>query len=179
MRTEIKCINYPSNFNVLDDVTSNRHIRKAKNNYLKTITNVAFKDQIETALRELPYGFIENQIVEVNSKVNALNFPEKITNFLKVTKSGEINTLFDSIFKEYSKFKFDNKSLDFHDLLVYTAKILHDFPDIRQKYQNKFSFVMGDEFQDIDPLQYEILRLLSENHKNIFVVGDPNQCIYE
>jgi len=81
-------------------------------------------------------------------------------------------------YSAYQSFLASNNALDFDDLLTKTYKLFVEFPEILKRYQNKFMFIHIDEFQDTNHIQYEISRLLAGEHKNIFVVGDEDQCIY-
>lgn len=69
-------------------------------------------------------------------------------------------------------------ALDFDDLIALALRILKDREDIRQRWQERLEYIMVDEFQDIDALQYELVELLSDHHHNLFIVGDPDQTIY-
>lgn len=69
-------------------------------------------------------------------------------------------------------------ALDYNDLIKFTLYIFEENPDIRLKWQKRLEYIMIDEFQDIDPLQYELMKVLSGYHHNLFVVGDPDQTIY-
>ncbi len=69
-------------------------------------------------------------------------------------------------------------ALDFGDLLDFTATLFEKRPDVLDKYQNQFHHILVDEYQDTNHLQYKIVKLLSEKHRNVFVVGDDNQSIY-
>ena len=69
-------------------------------------------------------------------------------------------------------------ALDFDDLLMFTVDILRLFQEVREKYQNKFKYILVDEFQDTNVAQNELIMILSEKHKNICVVGDDDQSIY-
>ena len=69
-------------------------------------------------------------------------------------------------------------ALDFDDLIVFTVNILKQFPDIRKKYQEKFQYLLVDEFQDTNIAQNEIVMLLGSEHRRICVVGDDDQSIY-
>jgi len=71
-----------------------------------------------------------------------------------------------------------NFALDFDDLVLVTLYILERFPEKREKWAKRMMYVMVDEFQDIDGQQYRLAELLSGYHKNLFVVGDPDQTIY-
>lgn len=69
-------------------------------------------------------------------------------------------------------------ALDFDDLIMLTVKMFQARPDLLEKYQNKFKYVLVDEFQDTNPSQYKLLRLLSASHNELSVVGDDDQSIY-
>lgn len=68
--------------------------------------------------------------------------------------------------------------LDYNDLIKLTLLIFREHPEAARKWQERLAYVMVDEFQDIDALQYELMMVLSGYHKNLFVVGDPDQTIY-
>ena len=68
--------------------------------------------------------------------------------------------------------------LDFNDIINFAWYILKNFPDIREKWQKRMQYVMVDEFQDVSAKQYSIVRFLSGYHRNLFIVGDPDQTIY-
>ncbi len=80
------------------------------------------------------------------------------------------------IFVEYQKRLIASNAVDFDDLLVYTARLLEDNPSVREKYARRFVHVLVDEFQDTNLAQYTLVRHLSSAHRNIFCVGDPDQC---
>lgn len=69
-------------------------------------------------------------------------------------------------------------ALDFDDLLLVTNRILANNPEVLQRYQNRFEYLLVDEFQDTNPIQFSLAKLLAGGHRNICVVGDPNQSIY-
>lgn len=85
--------------------------------------------------------------------------------------------LFATLYEKYEIRLQQLESLDFNDLLLYTDRILQN-EEIRFKWQNRFSFIHVDEFQDIDNVQYNIIKKLVGENTNICVVGDPDQCIY-
>ncbi|HEX2171457.1 MAG TPA: UvrD-helicase domain-containing protein [Dehalococcoidia bacterium] len=70
------------------------------------------------------------------------------------------------------------KGLDFDDLIMVTVNLLRDRPEVLARYQEKFAYQMVDEFQDTNVAQYELTKLLASAHRNICVVGDPDQSIY-
>ena len=82
------------------------------------------------------------------------------------------------VYKHYEEALTRNNSLDFDDLLMKSVQLLREFPEVRQKYQNRYKYIMVDEFQDTNIAQYQLAKFLGEVHHNICVVGDPDQSIY-
>lgn len=82
------------------------------------------------------------------------------------------------IFKEYEKRKHDMIALDFDDLLLMPIIILENFPDVREKWLNKIHYILIDEFQDTNDVQFKLVKLLSNQNTEVYVVGDPDQTIY-
>jgi DNA helicase II / ATP-dependent DNA helicase PcrA len=84
-----------------------------------------------------------------------------------------------SVFKMYEDRLHANNALDFDDLLIKTVRLLRDVPEVREKYNNKFRYILVDEYQDTNSLQFALIRLLTEKSQNICVVGDEDQSIYK
>jgi DNA helicase-2/ATP-dependent DNA helicase PcrA len=82
------------------------------------------------------------------------------------------------IYPEYQKRLRNNQALDFDDLLFETVKLFTTVPQILEKYQNAFKYILVDEYQDTNKAQYVLTKLLSDSHRNLFVVGDMSQAIY-
>jgi len=80
------------------------------------------------------------------------------------------------VYTEYQKRLIASNAVDFDDLLVYTARLLEENPAVRDKYAQRFRHVLVDEFQDTNLAQYALVKQLASHHKNIFCVGDPDQC---
>lgn len=72
-----------------------------------------------------------------------------------------------------------NNALDFDDLLIKTVRLLRDVAEVREKYNNKFRYILVDEYQDTNSLQFSLISLLTEKQQNICVVGDEDQSIYK
>ena len=82
-------------------------------------------------------------------------------------------------YKMYQKRLKENNALDFDDLIMKTVELFKKDPETLEFYQRKFQYIMVDEYQDTNGVQYEFVRLLAEKHRNICVVGDDDQCIYQ
>ena len=83
------------------------------------------------------------------------------------------------VYKMYQKRLKENNALDFDDLIMKTVELFKKDPETLEFYQRKFQYIMVDEYQDTNGVQYEFVRLLAEKHRNICVVGDDDQCIYQ
>ena len=82
------------------------------------------------------------------------------------------------VYATYQRLLFDQNALDFGDLLLRTHELFGRFPEVLRHYQRRWSYVLVDEYQDTNRVQYEIVRQLAGEHRNLCVVGDPNQSVY-
>ena len=82
------------------------------------------------------------------------------------------------VIKEYGDKMRQNNAMDFDDLLYYVHKLFASSPEILEKYRETYKYVLIDEFQDTNKVQYQIFKMLGEKYRNIFVVGDDDQSIY-
>lgn len=103
---------------------------------------------------------------------------QKIINYNKcfMTKPREQIEL--DIYQKYEEKMRELNMLDFEDLLLKVYELFQEFPEVLFKYQEKYKYILVDEFQDTNLVQYKIIRLLAIKHRNIFVVGDDDQSIY-
>lgn len=83
------------------------------------------------------------------------------------------------VYKLYQKKLKENNALDFDDLIMRTIELFTYFPDVLKHYQDRFLYIMVDEYQDTNYSQYKLVRMLSEKHRNLCVVGDDDQSIYQ
>ena len=83
------------------------------------------------------------------------------------------------VYEMYQKRLKENNALDFDDLIFKTVELFKNNPEILEFYQRKFKYIMVDEYQDTNGAQYELVKLLASKYKNICVVGDDDQCIYQ
>lgn len=84
-----------------------------------------------------------------------------------------------AIYKEYEKRLRKNNALDFDDLLIKTVELFDEYPEVLESWQRRFRYVMVDEYQDTNTVQFEIVKLLSGKYRNLCVVGDDDQSIYK
>ena len=85
---------------------------------------------------------------------------------------------FRKVFHAYERYKERHEKIDFDDMLTLCYQLLTEEDRVRTFWQNKYKFILVDEFQDVNKAQFECLRILAERHQNLFVVGDDDQSIY-
>jgi DNA helicase II / ATP-dependent DNA helicase PcrA len=93
-------------------------------------------------------------------------------------KSGYYNDVVSKVYTKYQKYLESNNALDFDDLLFKVVHLFKKFPEVLEKYQEKFKYILIDEYQDTNHAQYAITQLLAQRYENICATGDPDQSIY-
>ncbi|MFZ9262057.1 MAG: ATP-dependent helicase [Chitinophagaceae bacterium] len=164
LRAEAIRIGYPSSFTIYDTDDAK--------SVLKTVIN-------ELNLDDKMYkpSIVYNRI---SAAKNALITAEEYANDfgLQQEDARANRPAISQIYLAYSKRCFKNGAMDFDDLLLQFYLILKLHPEALHKYQHKFNYIMIDEYQDTNPAQYEIIKLLGAMHENVCVVGDDAQSIY-
>lgn len=112
-----------------------------------------------------------------NIKNKGLDISDYFAALREFNRSGELKT-YEKICFDYEDFLHKNNSLDFDDLLNKTLFLFRNFKDVLEHYATRFQYILVDEFQDTNLVQYKLIKLLASVHKNLFVVGDEDQCIY-
>ncbi len=97
----------------------------------------------------------------------------------RVEYNDEKRTAIARVFKLYEERLVNNNALDFDDLLIKTVQLLRRVPEVREHYNNRFRYILVDEYQDTNMLQFALIRFLTEKHQNICVVGDEDQSVYK
>lgn len=116
--------------------------------------------------------FVQNVLGEISKvKSECLN----LNNYYSVNCPAED---FREIYSEYIKTLKMNRLLDFDDMLVYTYELFTQRKDILKLWQDKYKYILIDEFQDINKIQYETIRMIAKPEDNLFIVGDDDQSIY-
>ena len=163
----------------------NKLMKESKYNYFHNKIKVWQQKQFINNIVVKILG-IENNEKDVNTK-DILSFISYQKNNLidcndEILKTNYmpygINTMRE-IYQKYESTKKSEKLMDFDDMLINTYKLLSSNDSERERYQNRYRFISVDEHQDSSVAQYEILRLLGKKYNNVFVVGDPLQCIFE
>ena len=99
--------------------------------------------------------------------------------FIRLEGESYMGRLYGELYKKYEEYKRANNAMDFDDLLLNAVLLLENNQDVLAYYGNRFRYIMVDEYQDTNHLQYLFIKYLANWHGNICVVGDDDQCIYE
>lgn len=164
LRTEADKLGFPSNFTIYDTQDSDRLISSIIKE--KGLDKDIYKfKQIRSRI-----SAFKNSLITVKAYFNDSDLQESDS----MSKRPEMG----SIYKEYVDRCFKAGAMDFDDLLLRTNELLNRHPDVLAKYQDRFRYILVDEYQDTNHSQYLIVRALSDRYQNICVVGDDAQSIY-
>lgn len=164
LRGEAHRIGYPNNFTIYDTDDAK--------SVVKTVVNELNLDD-----KHYKPATVYNRI---SSAKNALVGPVEYANDYAIQQEDMRNNrpAIAQIYDAYVKRCFKNGAMDFDDLLLKFYELLKNVPEALSKYQRKFKYILIDEYQDTNPAQYEIIKLLGAMHENVCVVGDDAQSIY-
>ena len=87
-------------------------------------------------------------------------------------------TVYTRCYREYQDTLVKNNAVDFDDIIMLTVKLLREYPEVLEKYRERFRYILVDEYQDTNTAQFELIRLLADKYRNLCVVGDDDQSIY-
>ncbi len=167
LQEDSHAVQYPKSFLVLDNSDIDDMLRIIYDERGLTLRDMTFadaRDMIEMQkLIERPEYYLDMVTMDLET------LHEK---YLAAKNARDI-IFFGYLYQEKKCF-----GLDYNDLLKFTLYIFHEHGDIRLKWQKRLEYIMIDEFQDIDAIQYELMEVLCGYHKNLFIVGDPDQTVY-
>lgn len=164
LRFEADKLGYPSNFTIYDTQDSERLIRSIIKE-MQLDKDIYKYKQVRSRISSF-----KNSLITVRAYFNNADLVEADA-MAKRPRMGEI-------YKEYVDRCFKAGAMDFDDLLLRTNELLSRFPDVLAKYQNRFRYILVDEYQDTNHSQYLIVKALADRFQNICVVGDDSQSIY-
>jgi DNA helicase-2/ATP-dependent DNA helicase PcrA len=151
-------VGLPANFSIYDSSDQTRVIKEAIKALELSVTNFP-PGSMHSAI-----GNAKNQLLTVDA------FSQSATDFYARTVA--------RVYRKYQELLTANNALDFDDLLLRTTLALRDYPEVRDELQQRFSYILIDEYQDTNHAQYVLAHALALRHRNICVVGDPDQSIY-
>lgn len=166
LKEDIHVLNYPSNFVVADE-------DDRVDLLLKVYADMGL------TLKDLPVKRVVEYISDRKcGSDDYLRHIENLTNADLLRASIQNADRYDEIFLRYLYEQKKCYAADFDDIIIFAHYILAHYPAILKKWQQRMQYVMVDEFQDVSPRQYAIARMLAGEHRNLFIVGDPDQTIY-
>jgi ATP-dependent DNA helicase UvrD/PcrA len=158
LRREAERLGYRSNFTIYDQADQVR------------LTKACLEELERDPKRFVPRG-IHAQISNAkNQLVGPDEYMARVSSFYDQTVA--------EVYQLYQRRLHGSNAVDFDDLLMLTVEILDRFPDAAKKWRKAFRYVLVDEYQDTNHAQYRLLQLLAGKHRNLMVVGDPDQSIY-
>lgn len=158
LRSEIEKLGYAGNFIISDDEDALSLVKKIMRDKEISIDKISPRSLLSAI------SGAKNELIDSDLYQNTAN--------------GYYEKLICGIYDSYQKALKLNNTLDFDDLILLTVKIFQEHPQILEKYQKKFRYILIDEYQDTNYAQYVLVNLLAQKYKNIFVVGDDAQGIY-
>ncbi len=162
LRREIHHLDYENQFSIYDSDDQEKLMKEAFKQLNFSITDKSFS--VKGAM-----GFIGRLKEEMISWEDFSKRADQ--NDLRAVKGAKVYQVYQKLLKE-------NNALDFDDLIYKTVQLFRTCPDVLEKYQERFRYIMVDEYQDTNTSQYELVRLLSGKYRNLCVVGDDDQSIY-
>ena len=135
--------------------------------------NIIDEDDVKSFIREI---IKKLNMDSKHYKINDLR--NKISRFKHFSEDSFDDYNEKMVFQSYQQELSLNNLLDFDDLQLLTFKLFSEDHEVLERYQEKFQYILVDEFQDTDHIQYQMMKMLAGKHKNLFVVGDPDQSIY-
>ena len=158
LRREAPRLGYRSNFTIYDQADQVRLVRDC------------LQELDRDPKRFVPRGIHGQISMAKNQLVSPDEYASRVSSFYDQTVSDAYGL--------YQKRLHASNALDFDDLLMLTVEVLERFPEARTRWQKAFRYVLVDEYQDTNHAQYRLLQLLAGEHRNVCVVGDPDQSIY-
>ena len=167
LREDSHAVHYPKSFMVLDNQDINAMLRIIYDERGLTLRDMSFGDARDMIEMQKLFKRPDYYLDMVGDSLDTLK-----QKYLDAQNTKDI-IFYGYLYQEKKCF-----ALDYNDLIKFSLYIFASFPDIRRKWQERLEYIMIDEFQDIDQLQYELMEVLCGYHKNLFIVGDPDQTIY-
>lgn len=159
LRIECEYLGYTRNFTIYDSDDSANLVRQLM------IANSMPTDNPSPAAIQHSISNLKNKLI----------FPNEFSGLVKTLYDRKVDT----IYGQYQKLLFKNNAMDFDDLLIKPIELFKRYPEILEKYQDRFRFILVDEYQDTNKAQYMIVKMLTAKYKNISIVGDDAQSIYK
>src|ERR671936_1573397 len=157
LRREAKRLGFRSNFTIYDQADQVRLVKQCL-------------EELERDPKRFTPRGIHAQISNAKNRlVHPAEYAARVQSFYDQTVA--------EVYDLYQRRLFASNSVDFDDLLMLTVEVLERFPEARERWQTAFRYVLVDEYQDTNHAQYRLLQPPAEKHRNVWEVGDPDQCV--
>ena len=179
LREDISVYGMDKNFNIIDDEEQSEIIKQIYQDW-RLRDEFGKRCKIKMMLDFIRAIQSSCNCIERTFWDKNIDIPDQVNDLIKrhILHNGD-DKYIKSIYLEYIKRKFKGNLLDYNDLITGAYKLLKYNPEIAKKWQQRFQYILVDEFQDTDYFQFQILQMLINNQENVFCVGDPDQTIYE
>jgi DNA helicase-2/ATP-dependent DNA helicase PcrA len=157
LRREAPRLGYRSNFTIYDQADQVRLVK------------AVLEEEGFDPKRFTPRGIHSQISAAKNRLVGPGEYRKRLSTFYEQTVA--------DVYERYQQRLVDSNAMDFDDMLFLTVEVLERFPEARERWQKAFRYVLVDEYQDTNHAQYRLLQILAEQHRNVCVVGDPDQCV--
>jgi DNA helicase II / ATP-dependent DNA helicase PcrA len=158
LRREAPRLGYKTNFTIYDQADQVRLVKQCL-------------EELERDPKRFPAkGIHEHISAAKNQLIGPAEYRNRVDSFYDQTVA--------EVYDLYQRRLFAANAVDFDDLLMLTVDVLERFPEAKERWQKAFRYILVDEYQDTNHAQYRLLQLLAEKHRNVCVVGDPDQSIY-
>lgn len=179
LREDISVYGMDKNFNIIDDEEQSEIIKQIYQDW-RLRDEFGKRCKIKMMLDFIRVIQSSCNCIERTFWDKNIDIPDQVNDLIKrhILHNGD-DKYIKSIYLEYIKRKFKGNLLDYNDLITGAYKLLKYNPEIAKKWQQRFQYILVDEFQDTDYFQFQILQMLINSQENVFCVGDPDQTIYE
>lgn len=158
LREDIEVLQYPRNFTIVDSDDQKSILKDAYRQMQLDVKTYSYQSML---------GYISNNKSALVSTEQAASYANSDDELIRA-----------KVYAFYQERLHEMYALDFDDLLLFTHRVLKNYSEVREKWQRRFTYLHVDEFQDVDIIQYQIIKMLVKDDSYLCVVGDPDQTIY-
>lgn len=159
LREDIACMGYPQNFTIIDAEDQKKILKEAYKQFDIDSNTFSYPSMLSYISNNKCADIDVSRAYKIAGELDGEKIKAQVYEFYEQRQRGQY-------------------ALDFDDLVLWVVRMFRRFDEVRQKWQKRFQYIHVDEFQDIDKLQYELIRLLTGTSNDLYVVGDPDQTIY-
>ena len=175
LRREAEALNRSGSFSIYDESEKAGVLKKIVKDVFPEDGDAKMADSFAESISDIKNRapeLLDGNLLDVKDEY----LSEQLERLQSQTSGSQADLI--RVINEYGDKMRQNNAMDFDDLLYYVHKLFTSSPDILEKYRETYKYILIDEFQDTNKVQYQIFKMLGEKYRNIFVVGDDDQSIY-